>query len=336
MRDLVECLTEWLSMNRSDANAWRILSALAQETLKRVDSADPAQREFDVLELAQATETDRDWDYDGAKRWFVRANPRSFMDARTSAMENYFRDRGHEQAIRIAQRETKGRHRAAWFLEAYVLPADGPQDQFEVAADGQPSRTGSGPVHLSVAYDLTAPSNLKLSPVGQVLLGKGEFLTRSPRGAAWAVLMLGSVALLIYCGYLFWQMRLVARPLLTSDLAILLMLLFAIWVYWRFLVRPWGWLLEDRIVPAAEILLGFAEDPVQIELATTGVRKMIRVVRYSGVCPICAGTLELRYGYGSNCRRLFGCCDEAPHDHVFTFDRVTRIGRRYDWSSQPT
>ena len=51
-------------------------------------------------------------------------------------------------------------------------------------------------------------------------------------------------------------------------------------------------------------------------------------LRYSAVCPICAGTLELRYSQSPNTRALVGCCNEAPHDHVFSFDRIGRTGSR--------
>lgn len=56
--------------------------------------------------------------------------------------------------------------------------------------------------------------------------------------------------------------------------------------------------------------------------------RYIRLVRYGGVCPVCAGQIELRYGTGSEARRLFGSCSEAPQEHLFSFDRVTRLGRR--------
>jgi len=41
-----------------------------------------------------------------------------------------------------------------------------------------------------------------------------------------------------------------------------------------------------------------------------------------------AGTLELRYAQGPNPGLLVGYCREAPLDHVFSFDRISRMGRR--------
>lgn len=119
------------------------------------------------------------------------------------------------------------------------------------------------------------------------------------------------------------------RPVTTGDLIGAMILAGGSWVFWLFLVRPWVRLLEDRIVPAGEVLIGWQEAPAYLDMTKDGKFRYVRLVRYGGVCPICAGTIELRYGQGVNSRRLFGCCAEAPHDHVFTFDRVGRVGRRY-------
>lgn len=97
---------------------------------------------------------------------------------------------------------------------------------------------------------------------------------------------------------------------------------------WWFFARPLVVLVYDRIVPAFELLTEIREDPCQLELRKASQGRAIRVVRYSGTCPICAGRIELEYGFGDQRRRLFGCCTEAPRKHVFTFDRVTLQGRR--------
>src|SRR2546426_5801286 len=121
MKALIQCLIDWLNDNRSDAHAWRIVDALARETLKRVDSGDPAQREFDVLELVQACQPEREWDYEAAKRWFLRAAVPKFLEARQAELAAYFKNRGYDQALAVTQRKSGGRHRAPWFLSTYEL-----------------------------------------------------------------------------------------------------------------------------------------------------------------------------------------------------------------------
>jgi hypothetical protein len=48
MRALVGCLNDRLVSHREDAGAYSLLVALTQETLKRSDSPNPSQREFDA------------------------------------------------------------------------------------------------------------------------------------------------------------------------------------------------------------------------------------------------------------------------------------------------
>lgn len=119
------------------------------------------------------------------------------------------------------------------------------------------------------------------------------------------------------------------RPLQTADLALMVLTAGAAWVMWWFWLRPFVWLLDDRITLASEAWVGTNELPAQLELALDeNQHRRLQLVRYLAVCPICAGTIELRYAQGANRRRLVGCCSEVPHEHVFSFDRVLRVGQR--------
>jgi hypothetical protein len=328
MKALIQCLLDWLNDNRSDLQAWRILDALARETIKVADSSDPAQREFDASDLAQACQPDRTWDYDAAKRWFTRANVPTFLNARRSELEAHYRAHGHAQALTLEQRKTSGRHRAPWFLREYELAAQDERSRGDHTDDDRPA-TGATTVPPDLIYEFTAPGKVKLNWIGRALLGQGSIMTKSARGLAWAGLVVASLFLVLSCAFVFWSMTFIRRPLMTSDLVLALLLIGLGWTFWRFLLRPLVWLLEDRIIPAGEFLSSWKEDPAQLDMAKDGKHRYIRLVRYGGVCPICAGTIELHYGIGENARRLFGCCSEAPQEHVFTFDRVTRWGSRY-------
>src|SRR5665647_1627863 len=114
MKALVDCLIKWLQEERSNVKAWLILDTLARETLKVANSADASQREFDVLDIAQACQPDREWVHDAAKRWFTGAKPATFLEGRRADLEAYFVKHGHSQALSLAQRESSGHHRAPW------------------------------------------------------------------------------------------------------------------------------------------------------------------------------------------------------------------------------
>ncbi|MFZ2389294.1 MAG: hypothetical protein WAW69_15970 [Polaromonas sp.] len=332
MKALLQSLVDWLHEGKSDSKAWRILDVLARETIKVADSADPEQREFDALDIAQACEPDRGWSYDSAKKWLIGAEVPKYLNARRSQFEAFFRDRGHSQALAVEQRKSTGRYRSPWFLCTYDLPGL-EHDYGEVGESpvqkNQPN-TGSGVVAHKLAYEFTPSGNIKLSVLGRLFLGTGSIRTRSPRALLWAALWLGALLLALLCLFFFWAMSWSGRPLTTGDLIAAFLLLGCTWVVWRSCILPLTWLLDDRMLLGGAILSTWHEGPTQLDMARDGNHRYIRLVRYSGVCPVCAGTIELRYGQGVNARRIFGCCSEAPQEHVFTFDRVTRIGLRYE------
>jgi hypothetical protein len=323
MRVLLNCLTDWLIANRADGSAYSLFVALATETLKRAASEDPAQREFDAEALASAAGGPSD--FDSAKRWIDRAKFEVYVGARQMAIEQHFRAAGHSQALKVVRRSPAGRHRAVWFLEPYELvePADDP------GLVSQSETTAAMKSPLWIEYDFTPPGGVKAVWYARPLLGSGSFITRSWRGLLWVAVFLIPVLYLLVSIIVALSYTYLRRPLLTSDIASLVLLVALGWVVWRNSVRPALWLVEDRIALATELWVGWNEETAQLELARDeNKRRRLQLVRYSAVCPICAGTVELRYSQGPNRRRLLGCCDEAPQEHVFSFDRVLRTGRR--------
>lgn len=333
MKALVLCLMDWLEQEPSTLEARSALSALAGETLKRVESPDPDQRKFDAQELAAASGRPEQDNYDAAKRWLSRAELPNFLAAREQSMVDFFRRQGLRQLLTLQKTDTTGRHRARWFLVPTDLPDSGEESIVDEAASTVSDPVASvgsiptGQDAIGLVYEFTPPGQIKLSPLGRLLLtSKGQVVTMSRMGLVWASLpVLAAVTMLLLLGSI-WLMTLVARPIQTNDLALMLMALGFGWATWHFSLRPLVWLLEDRIAPAFELLAGWSEEPCQLDMAKDAERRYIRLVRYSGVCPICAGKVELRYGQGVQSRRMFGCCGEAPQEHRFTFDRVTRRG----------
>lgn len=323
MRDLLNCLQDWLTGNRADGSAYSLLCALASETLKRADSPDPGQREFDAEALAPAAGGPAD--FESAKRWIDRAKLERFVEARRPLIEEHFRSAGHTQALRVVRRSPGGKHRAVWFLEPYSLPEGRVESDTDATED---TRTADA-TRDTVDYEVTAPGAIKVAWYARPLIGAGSFVTRSWRGLLWVAVLLVPLALLlaiVVTGIAYTYLR---RPLLTSDLASLLMLAAFGWILWRASIRPVLWLLDDRIVMATELWVGWREEPAQLELVRDdNSRQHLRLVRYSAVCPICAGTIALRYSQGPNPRRLVGCCSEVPYEHMFSFDRVLRRGQR--------
>lgn len=55
--------------------------------------------------------------------------------------------------------------------------------------------------------------------------------------------------------------------------------------------------------------------------------KSIKAVRYVAVCPLCGGKVSATKGRLEFFGRIVGRCEEAPMEHVYSFDHVTRNGR---------
>jgi len=55
--------------------------------------------------------------------------------------------------------------------------------------------------------------------------------------------------------------------------------------------------------------------------------KTIKAVRYVAPCPLCGGSILATSGRLEFFGRIVGRCEEAPVEHVFSFDHVTRNGK---------
>lgn len=101
-------------------------------------------------------------------------------------------------------------------------------------------------------------------------------------------------------------------------------------IAWRS-VTGVGRLGDKRIIMAPDILIGFREYGVQLELTridtTPGATSRLGLVQYAATCPICGARVQVESGGREFYRRLVGRCQESPDEHVFSFDRVMRSGK---------
>lgn len=98
------------------------------------------------------------------------------------------------------------------------------------------------------------------------------------------------------------------------------------------LFRPFWTLIDRRIIMAPDALVSLRERGVQLEAAKEKLEdgqsvRIIRLVRYSGRCPICSEDVHLHDGRKEFPGRLVGRCDEHPSEHVYSFDRHTKVGK---------
>jgi len=92
-----------------------------------------------------------------------------------------------------------------------------------------------------------------------------------------------------------------------------------------------------KVIPSPFMLTGFqCVDGLLLELSRADGRHRVnpqsprrfRLTVYSASCPICGGYVGVEGGGWRYPGRLIGRCYEAPREHLWSFDHVTRSGRR--------
>jgi hypothetical protein len=147
-----------------------------------------------------------------------------------------------------------------------------------------------------------------------------------------------------------WRAALVAAPLAVSLIIVGLLswFLLALWLsdlpvraltQWTILVgivagilawicHPFHVLINDRIVRAPTFLEATLPLGHVLVLRREGADRVLRMVRYTAKCPICAGDITIEKGRRQHRGRLVGECGRNPVEHVFSFDFITGKGAR--------
>jgi hypothetical protein len=164
----------------------------------------------------------------------------------------------------------------------------------------------------------------------RMLMGGGPFPMGSWRGYVLVGMALADLLLicLIWLGvYVLWAQP---RPVSTTDIALVAMAALVSWTLWRG-VRPIWRLPTDRVTLAGPTFLALSELHGQLRTMPNATRRdagrVFSVVRHWGICPICAAEVDVQDGRREFPGRLVGRCQDAPLEHVFSFDPVLLIGR---------
>jgi hypothetical protein len=201
----------------------------------------------------------------------------------------------------------------------YILQAE-PLSESDTAFEAAPVPQG-GLRYTSAA--VAAPGSLVLATLRNGTVAKAMpvtiFAVVILVMLAWVLLLLG------------WRMFSLASqmnsPVTTAQLAnMFLWLGVAVLVYRAF--RFVGDLGDLGIVMAPEIMVPFKDDHVTLEVRRSPQDKEVNFafVRYTGICPVCGGTVLLHDGEKEFMGRIVGRCRLSPREHVFTFDQKLHTG----------
>lgn len=170
--------------------------------------------------------------------------------------------------------------------------------------------------------------SLRLSFLGKLFFSQGLEWTPFKRYSYvfWQMLFLIWVVtfdVLLWMTLWFSKGPLMGQELVVTTMAIG-MPLAAYW-YLRDIFR----LFDDRIMIAPEWTLAWKEFGATVEINRSNnpnEASTIRVQRYTTECPLCGWMVKLDRGEPDFPRRVVGRCEENPREHVFSFDRSSKLG----------
>jgi len=155
--------------------------------------------------------------------------------------------------------------------------------------------------------------------------GISNYLTKG-----WRIQLMISIVLLALIFFVYYGAFLVTLIFDRGNTNLMLQLLTGgtifiamIWIFFGHLFK----IQTRRIVPMPSIFQS-ADNNHLLELKKTKYQsKQVKLVKYSGECPICGGRVIAKSGGFTFYGRIVGKCENAPVEHVFSFDHVTRKGK---------
>jgi len=182
----------------------------------------------------------------------------------------------------------------------------------------------------SITYERKAASDIKPSLFTKLFFKKGELKILSFRGILLMVLLMLSF-LVDICIAIFSLLVILLLSELSNFRLWQVMLFVAFipvaYLNWRYFFMPLYMLPYHRVVKAPMFFANINVDNADIEMYRNKDKLNIaRITEFTATCPICSGLIELANGKPDQKHPLVGRCREAPHAHVYSFDRMTMNG----------
>lgn len=289
------------------------------EICKLTDSLASESNPFPAIALAKVFERVTSLESGGEERKVVNHKAiAKWLDARLESLRRYPKvvTLGWLPKVRN-EGFAGGRGKTALFRFAY--------DRLELDAAAEPTGESS-PSQFGgrIAYEASEP---KLSLAGRAMFGRGVVPVRSVRGLTMLASAVASALFALLIGLLaVWTIVVSGAAQSSKALQLGAIALLEAGAVWYLGVRPWMVLVDDRIKMAEEIWTTFSQREAQVELLRREGRRHMRIVQYLSSCSICGSVVHVEPGGREFHGRLVGRCAESPREHVFSFDRVTKLG----------
>lgn len=314
----IELFVAWLQADGDQGSASKAAKALADLALKSMAAgiAAPAFNVLDIVDELGHASYDAN-DTEPARRYLRRIEFEAFFHSRQERFQSWL-SLNHPAHRSFVVLRTQGSSGGAGKRKTYSLG--------QAAMNASPTEAEVEPPSLSTTaiYSMEFCAEKDLSFWGRWLYGGGRVVRGSLR---WKFLIGRLMIVMIGVGLLFiGGVLLPLAGTLKGSVGLVLMTSFVIGVAYAMDIKPQLLLVEDRIRMADSTLLRGIE-PAQIEIWRNGDIVEWRIVRYVATCPVCAAPMQVDRGEPDFPRRLVGRCRESPREHVYSFDRITRLGR---------
>jgi len=182
----------------------------------------------------------------------------------------------------------------------------------------------------SVTYERKAASEIKSSLFTRLFFKKGELKMLSISGISLMLLLMLSalldILIVIYSILVLLLLSDLPSFKLWQAMVFVVFIPFA-YLNWRYFLMPLQSLPQHRVIKAPMFFANINADNTDIEMYRDKDKLNIaRVTEFTATCPICSGVIELANGKPDQKVPLVGRCKEAPHAHVYSFDRMTMKG----------
>lgn len=183
---------------------------------------------------------------------------------------------------------------------------------------------------FKITYSRKDANEVKPSWFTKLVFKNNELKMRSVKGIAVMLFFMSGIIVEFLLVAFAFLVFLLIRDLKTLKLwEALLYCTFVPMAYlsWVGLFRPLHNLMTHRVIKAPDFFISISAENADIEMykGKDGY-KVARVTEFIATCPICSAPIELADGKPDQKAPLVGRCREAPHAHVYSFDRVTLKG----------
>ncbi len=192
---------------------------------------------------------------------------------------------------------------------------------------------GPNPYRDKIAHDIeyTAVQDFKPSLAAKIFFGKSNEIIGYKK---WIMIFIPFLLMIIYLLMIVALLYLLKQQTLaTVSFYHLVLLAASVWFLLN-KVKRFERFTDDRIIIASDFFMSWGEIAIVQELVTVEdqnknfLYKKVQLTKYAALCSICNAKVELTKGEPDFPRRIIGRCKESPREHVYSFDRVTKLGNK--------